>query len=605
MAVGELGRNFTGRKGLAMMKRLYWILVVLWIMCGGIVLPQGALAATVTDSASNDNTTATANRMNVGDTVQGTISETDDLDYYTFTLDSAGCVTLDMTSYMEYYRIRIYDIDGEEIWDSEGKEWVENVGYCRETHDLFLEKGTYYMKITGDGPYSWNHGMGTYKCITSFVSSQITNVESDNTFSTANYIAMGNAFVGQISENDNHDTYCFELSQSGCVSFGITSYMRYYRMFVYDMDGKELWGSGGKEWTESVGYRKDAYDLYLGKGTYYIEVYGDGSYSWEHSRGRYVVNTDFASSGTSFEGDDNSFATANRITSAKTYTGQISINDDFDTYRFEVASGGKIPITIRSYMKYYTVKLFDANGKEIWYSDYNGWNENVGYRKDTHYVVLSAGTYYIQVSANENATGKYKFSLSATAAKKLDKVENVRASQQGEGIDVDWDGVSDAQGYQVCYSTSKTFAGAKTANASSTHTTLNKLKSKKSYYIRVRAYVVANGKRIYGSYSKAVKQKFLSGIDTVKKPSKVGHVRVSRKKKTMALSWYTSSGAEGYQICYSTSKAFKRKKTVKTTSTYATLRRLKAKKKYYVKIRAYVVAYGKRVYGKYSKVVRK
>lgn len=588
-----------------MMKRLYWILVVLGIMCGGIIFPQGALAATVTDSASDDNATATANRMNVGDTVQGMITETDDLDYYTFTLDSAGCVTLDMTSYMRYYCIKVLNSDGEEIWYTDDNIWTETVGYRRDTHRLYLERGSYYMEINGYWVGSLNKSVGTYECNTSFVLSNVTNVEVDNSFAQANDISLGNQITGQISEGDNCDIYKFHIAKAGCVNLDITSFMRNYCVKVFNSNGEEIWYTDYNGWTETVGYRRDTHRLYLEQGTYYMEINGYMAGDSGKSVGKYVVNTGFVSSGTSFEGNDNSFAAANRITSAKTYTGQISINDAFDTYRFEVASGGRIPITIRSYMKYYTVKLFDANGKEVWYSDYNGWNENVGYRKDTHYVVLSAGTYFIQVSANGNATGKYKLSLSAAAAKKLDKVENVRASQQGDGIDVDWDGVSDAQGYQVCYSTSKTFAGAKTANASSTHATLNKLKSKKSYYIRVRAYVVANGKRIYGSYSKAVKQKFLSGIDTVKKPGKVGHVRASRKKKTMDLSWYTSSGAEGYQICYSTSKAFKGKKTVKTTSTYATLRRLKAKKKYYVKIRAYVAAYGKRVYGKYSKVVRK
>lgn len=589
------------------MKKIYWILAVLGILCGGIILPQGASAATVTDSASDDNTMATANRMNVGDTIQGMITETDDLDYYRFTLDSAGCVTLNMTSYMRYYYIYVYNSDGEEIWYwyTNDNEWTETVGYRRDTYHLYMEQGTYYMKITG---YKWLNlykSVGTYECDTSFLSSQVTNVENDNSFAHANEISLGNQIIGQISEGDDCDVYQFAISKAGCVNLDITSYMKYYCIYVFNSDGEEIWYTNDNEWTETVGYRRDAYHLYLERGTYYIKITG---YKWGgdyKSAGKYVVNTSFVSSGTTFEGDDNSFAAANTITNAKTYTGQISINDDFDTYRFGVASGGKIPITIRSYMEYYTVKLFDANGKEIWYSDYNKWNENVGYRKDTHYVVLSPGTYYIQVSANHDATGKYKLSLNTSAAKKLDKVENVRASQQGEAIDVDWDEVSDAQGYQVCYSTSKTFAGAKTANASSTHATLRNLKSKKSYYIRVRAYVVASGKRIYGSYSKAVKQKFLSGIDTVKKPGRVSHVRGDRQKKTLDLSWYTASGAEGYQICYSTSKAFKGKKTVTTTSTYATLRRLKAKKKYYVKIRAYVVAYGKRVYGKYSKVVRK
>lgn len=647
LGYGKVVLGDNGRKGFKIMKKLYWILAVLGILCGGIGLPQGASAATVTDSASDDNTMATANKMNVGDTIKGTISETDDLDYYTFALESAGCVTLDMTSYMQYYRIRIYDIDGEEIWDSEGKEWIENVGYCRETHNLYLEKGAYYMKITGDGPYSWDYGMGTYKCITSFVSSQVTNVESDNTFSTANHIVMGNVIVGQISENDDHDTYYFELVRSGCISLDITSYMRYYTIFVYDVDGKELWNSGGKEWTESVGYRKDAYDLYLEKGTYYIEVYGDGPYSWNHSRGKYIVNTGFASSGTTFDGDDNSFATANAITNEKIYTGQISINDDFDTYQFDVTSGGEISINIMSHMRYYCMKLFDADGKEIWYTDCNEWNENVGYRKDAHDIVVSPGTYYMQINGYEygeryKSMGKYMFALYAeggqepgeddddnmveeekpngggdgntveeekpkgggnvSVMKKLGRVGNVWVSQLGEIITLSWTVVPDAQGYQICYSTSETFSGQKTMITADTRVALRKLKSKKNYYIRIRAYAYVGNKRIYGEYSKTVKQKFLLAIDRVKR---VSHVRASRKRKALGLTWHAVSGVDGYQICYSTSKTFKKIKTVSKKVTYATLRRLKAKKRYYVKIRAYKVVHGKRYFGRYSKVVTK
>ena len=42
-------------------------------------------------------------------------------------------------------------------------------------------------------------------------------------------------------------------------------------------------------------------------------------------------------------------------------------------------------------MQYYSIKIFDADGKEIWDTHYNEWNSNVGYRKDSQNVVLSAG----------------------------------------------------------------------------------------------------------------------------------------------------------------------------------------------------------------------
>ena len=63
-------------------------------------------------------------------------------------------------------------------------------------------------------------------------------------------------------------------------------------------------------------------------------------------------------------------------------------------------------------------------------------------------------------------------------------------------------------------------------------------------------------------------------------------------------------GAAGYQIKYSTSKKFGKKvtKTINSKKVKVTLKKLKAKKKYYIKARAYSRFYGKKVYGKWSKV---
>lgn len=66
------------------------------------------------------------------------------------------------------------------------------------------------------------------------------------------------------------------------------------------------------------------------------------------------------------------------------------------------------------------------------------------------------------------------------------------------------------------------------------------------------------------------------------------------------------SGATGYQLQFATDKKFsKNKKTVtvtkqKTTSVKAA--KLKAKKKYYVRIRTYKTVKGKKIYSKWSAV---
>ncbi|GEM_PF-230300 len=76
---------------------------------------------------------------------------------------------------------------------------------------------------------------------------------------------------------------------------------------------------------------------------------------------------------------------------------------------------------------------------------------------------------------------------------------------------VKWAKVKDADGYVIQYSLKKNMKSAKkktVKGSAKTSLTVKKLKSKK-YYVRVRAYKVVNGKRVYGKWSakKAVKVK--------------------------------------------------------------------------------------------------
>ena len=64
-----------------------------------------------------------------------------------------------------------------------------------------------------------------------------------------------------------------------------------------------------------------------------------------------------------------------------------------------------------------------------------------------------------------------------------------------------------ATGYQIRYSTSKTFKGAKSkllANSASRSTKFTKLKNDTTYYVSVRAYKTVSKKNIYGVWSPAV-----------------------------------------------------------------------------------------------------
>ena len=90
------------------------------------------------------------------------------------------------------------------------------------------------------------------------------------------------------------------------------------------------------------------------------------------------------------------------------------------------------------------------------------------------------------------------------------------------------------------------------------------------------------------------------------KPAKVVNVKVkSKKTRKLNVSWKKVSGATGYEVMYAKNNKFKGKKTVKVKKNKVTLKRLKSKKKYFVKVRAYKKANGNTYYGKWSKVVKK
>ena len=54
---------------------------------------------------------------------------------------------------------------------------------------------------------------------------------------------------------------------------------------------------------------------------------------------------------------------------------------------------------------------------------------------------------------------------------------------------------------KFCYSTDKSFKGAKYTVSGGTSKTLINLQSKKTYYFKIRAYRTVSGKKVYGPYS--------------------------------------------------------------------------------------------------------
>lgn len=92
--------------------------------------------------------------------------------------------------------------------------------------------------------------------------------------------------------------------------------------------------------------------------------------------------------------------------------------------------------------------------------------------------------------------------------------------------------------------------------------------------------------------------------NVVKKPKPTKIKKIKKAKRSLKVIWKKIKGVSGYQIQYSTSSKFKKAKKVtirKAKTTSKTIKKLQAKKKYYVRIRTYIVINGKKKYSNWSK----
>ncbi len=127
-------------------------------------------------------------------------------------------------------------------------------------------------------------------------------------------------------------------------------------------------------------------------------------------------------------------------------------------------------------------------------------------------------------------------------------------------------------------------------------------------YVRANIKVAGENKSVsckvaVGKPTASISSEQTTKSAKVKRPKTSRIKKLKRARKALKVSWKKIKGVSGYQIQYATSKKFKKAKlkTIKNFKTTSkTIKRLKAKKKYYVRIRTYVVVKGNRYYSKWS-----
>lgn len=267
----------------------------------------------------------------------------------------------------------------------------------------------------------------------------------------------------------------------------------------------------------------------------------------------------------------------------------------------------RIAVTKRpSKTTYYIGEGLDARGLEVTAYDPDGKAYPLDRSRYTigGYDFSAVGTKTITVTF-QGQSASFTVEVKRQAAPNTPKAPAAPKLTKGaasyNSVQVKWKKVSGASGYEVYRATSKKGSYKKIKTITKAGTTSfkdTKLTFHKTYYYKVKAYAKSGNQVAVSKASNALAMK-----------TKLAAPTLSAKKKSktsLKASWKKVSGASGYQFQYSLKKktGFKSVKVKGKNAKSYTKTKLKARKTYYVRIRAYRKVKSKNVYGAWSKVVK-
>lgn len=299
----------------------------------------------------------------------------------------------------------------------------------------------------------------------------------------------------------------------------------------------------------------------------------------------------------------------------------LSENVDYSLKFSDFVSAGTVKVTVTgmnsyngSVTKEYTIKPITFNSKNlsvtfdktslvyygsavhpVMYVSFNGQPlvQDVDYK-----VTYSKNNAPGRATVKITGIGNFAGSVSKTFIISPQKVNSVSiAKNSATTATVSWGKVDKVSGYEILkYDANKnSFVHAVYASADSTSYKFTKLQNSALHSYVVKAYKTIDGDKYFGEQSDAV--------SVFIKPAKAQLTSVTMKNSTLNVEW-KKLDCTGYEIIYTTDSKFKKGlKTVKiknSNTTKKAIKKLKKGKKYYVKVRAYAVNNGEKLYGSKS-----
>lgn len=354
---------------------------------------------------SSTSASAAENSTNLGlnKSVSGVITDDDPSDYYTISLGEAGKLSLDVSSYMPYMNVALYDENHDVIMENSSFEDADENNPTPWKEGKYLEPGTYTVKVSQEDDYT-----GNYRLNATFNAANNNEVEPNNGIDLAQPLTLNESQItGLISWNDSTDYYKLDVKKAGKLSVDFSSYMAYVNIDVLDENYESIMSDDSFSGASENTAIPTNLSTYLEAGTYYIKV------SEDDENGRYKLKANFT------EAKNNEIEPNNGVDQAQTIsantqkvTGLISWNDTADFYKVNITKAGKLTVNTYSYIRWLDVDVYDSKMQNVLsYADFGDANENTSIlNSDT--AVVKAGTYYISIK-QDSGYGKYKLFVKA------------------------------------------------------------------------------------------------------------------------------------------------------------------------------------------------
>lgn len=365
---------------------------------------------------------------------------------------------------------------------------------------------------------------------------EISAKAESNTIDTAYELAAdGGSCFGKVDGDNKSEFYKINVYASGTLKLNVSA-TKDIVYKLYKSDGKSEVSEKTLFYSSNFGRVQETLELELRGGLYYLEMIS----IWGNTDSSYQITTSLLTHNESFpesDANNNDYVdTASPITFGTLYYGSIGLSES-DFYSFTVANKTDININLDYYTTMNNIKviLLDKYGKEINYKSADATNGHIA--TDFVFEGLEPSQYYLKFVGSWYGYGPYAFSVSAYCnhdfvrtsknstyfkkgyykdtckkcgysyivdyiQKKKLSIPGVYLSIKNKKLAVHWYSVSDASGYEIKCSTSKKFSKSKTKTFTVKGNSKNikkiKIKSKKRYYVRVRAYKTGkvNGKKV-------------------------------------------------------------------------------------------------------------